>query len=177
MTTTTTAAERQEATEQINSMIQEIEIAMLTTQAESGLIRSRPMISVCRHFDGDLWFFSHVDDPRMTDIKANSRVGIVYASPNAKSYVSMSGEADVVTDRRKMEALWKDDLLEWFDEGVDTKGLSLIRVKVDHAEYWDRQTTTMVHLMNCVKSLVSGEQIDNVTHEEVTWPRAVTPVE
>lgn len=173
--TTATATERQEAIEQIDSMIQDIEIAMLTTHAETGLLRSRPMVSVCRHFDGDLWFFSHGDDPRMRDIQAHPRVGVAYACPAAKNYVSLCGEATVVKDRQKFETLWKDDLLSWFSDGVDTAGLVLIRIKVDHAEYWDHKRSTMKHLLNYAKSLVTGEPVNDVAHEEIAWPRAVTP--
>ena len=176
MSTTATMTEHQEAIEKINSMIQDIEIAMLTTHAASGLIRSRPMVSVGRHFDGDLWFFSRDDDPRMSDIKANPRVGVAYASPTTKNFVSLSGEADVVTDRRKIEALWKDDLLDWFTNGVETVGLVLIRIQVDHAEYWDGQKSAMVRLVNYAKSLTTGERAEAASHEEVVWSRAVTPV-
>tara|TARA_R110002072_G_scaffold303029_2_gene491479 strand:- start:3122 stop:3655 length:534 start_codon:yes stop_codon:yes gene_type:complete len=167
--------ERQAAIEQIDSMIQNIEIAMLTTHAETGLLRSCPMISVCRHFDGDLWFFSHNDDPRMQDIQSHPRVGVAYACPAAKNYVSMCGEASIVKDRQKFETLWKDDLQSWFPEGVKTPGLILIRIRVDHAEYWDHKRITMKHLMNYAKSLVTGEPVDDVDHEEISWPRAVTP--
>lgn len=175
--TTATKTERKEAIEQINAIIQDIEIAMLTTVSETGLIRSRPMVSVCRHFDGDLWFFSHDDDSRMRDLKVNSRVGVVYSCPAEQSYVSMSGDADVVTDRRKIEALWKDDLLDWFADGVDTDGLVLIRVQVDHAEYWDQHKTMMVQLLGYAKSLVTGKSQEDVTHNEVSWPRSVTPAD
>jgi len=170
--TATTMTERQEAIEKIDSLIQDIEIAMLTTQAETGLLRSRPMVSVTRRFDGDLWFFSHDDDPRMRDLKAHSRVGIVFACPGSKSYISLSGEATEVRDRRKCESLWKSDLLEWFADGVETEGLVLIQVKVDHAEYWDHQRATMVQIF---KAIVSGEEVDRMAHDEITWPSAVTP--
>lgn len=175
--TTATTTERQEAIEKINGLIQDIEVAMLTTHSETGLIRSRPMISVCRHFDGDLWFFSHEDDPRMRDIKAHSRVGVVYACPSSQSYVSLSGDTTIVTDRRKFEALWKDDLLDWFPDGLDSKGLVLIRVDVDHAEYWDQRRTMMVQLFHYAKSLVTGKPDENINHDEISWPRAVTPAD
>ncbi|MBI1311160.1 general stress protein [bacterium] len=170
--TAATMTERQEAIEKIDSMIQEIEIAMLTTRAETGLLRSRPMVSVTRRFDGDLWFFSHSQDSRMGDIHAHPRVGVVFARPKSKSYLSLSGEAAEVVDRRKFESLWKPELAEWFPDGVETEGLVLIQVKVDHAEFWDHRRVTMVELL---KAVVGGDEIARTTHEEITWPDSVTP--
>jgi len=172
--TAAATTERQAAVEQIDSMIQEIEIAMLTTQAESGLLRSRPMISVTRRFDGDLWFFSHADDERMRDIKAHPRVGVVYSSPEHKNFISMCGDASLVTDRRKFESLWKEELRDWFPDGVDSQDMVLIQIRVDHAEYWDQHKSSMIQVL---RSTLTGHAKESVTHEEVTWPSAETPGE
>ncbi|NQV27875.1 MAG: pyridoxamine 5'-phosphate oxidase family protein [Rhodopirellula sp.] len=168
--------ERQAAIVQLNSMIQDIDVAMFTTEAQSGLLRSRPMMTASRNFDGDLWFFTSQNDPRVGDIKANSRVGISYACPNAKSYVSISGTASIVDDEQKFEALWRDDLKEWFPDGLESIDLTLIKVQVDCAEYWDHSQSVMVRLLSYVKSIITGESNDAVAHEELNWPRAVTAV-
>lgn len=173
---TSTIDERQAAIEQLNSMIQDIDIGMFTTEAQSGLLRSRPMTTASRNFDGDLWFFTSKSDPRVGDIKANSRVGISYACQDTKSYVSISGTASLVDDQQKLEALWRDDLKEWFPNGLESTDLALIKVQVDYAEYWDHSQSVMVHLLKYVKSIVTGKSDDAVDHEELNWPRAVTPV-
>jgi general stress protein 26 len=173
---TSTTNERHAAIEQLNSMIQDIDIAMFTTESQSGLLRSRPMTTASRNFDGDLWFFTSKDDQRVGDIKANSRVGISYACPSAKNYVSISGTASLVDDEQKFEALWRDDLKEWFPDGLESTDLSLIEVQVDYAEYWDHSQSVMVRLLSYVKSIVTGEPNDAGDHEELNWPRAVKQV-
>ena len=172
---TTVINDRQAAIEQLNSMIQDIDIAMFTTLAQSGLLRSRPMTTASRRFDGDLWFFTLKSDPRVCDIEADSRVGISYSCPNARSYVSISGSASMVEDEQKFETFWRDDLNQWFPDGLESSDLALIKVRVDYAEYWDHSNSTMVRLLNFVKSLVTGDSTDEVEHEELNWPRAVTP--
>lgn len=171
---TDSLTQRQAAIEHIDSLIQKIGVAMLTTQTETGLFRSRPMTNVTTSFEGDLWFFSRSDDARMSDIRQNPRVGIIYACSRDDAYLSLSGEASIETDHCRMEAFWKNDLQEWFPDGPDTEGLVLIRIRIDHAEYWDQQRSTMVEIL---KSVLSTDSDDPITHEEVTWPRYVTSMQ
>ncbi len=172
--TTTTLNERHSAIEQLELMIREIDIAMFTTEAD-GLFRSRPMTTANRSFDGDLWFFTSKNDPRVRDLLVNPRVGLSYAGPNSKNYVSISGTASLCDDERKLEAFWRDDLKEWFPDGPESSDLTLIKVQVDHAEYWDQGRSAMVRLLSYVKSLVTGESDETVEHEELDWPRQETP--
>ncbi|MFT5324151.1 MAG: general stress protein 26 [Planctomycetaceae bacterium] len=173
--TTTTLDERHSAIEQLDSMIREIDIAMFTSEAD-GLLRSRPMTTANRSFDGDLWFFTSKNDPRVRDLLVNPRVGLSYACLNSKNYVSISGTASLCDDERKLEAFWRDDLEEWFPDGLESSDLTLIKVQVDHAEYWDQGRSTMVRLLSYVKSLVTGESDGTVEHEELDWPRKEAPV-
>ena len=168
--TTSTTHDRQVAIEQLDSMIHEIDIAMFTTQAGNGLLRSRPMTTACRRFDGDLWYFTLKKDDRVRDLERNSRVGVTYSCPTARDYVSITGEASIVDDPQKAEILWRDDLLEWFPEGLETEDLVLIKVKVDHAEYWDQHRMNMTQLLSYAKSMITGTSVESVSHEEITWP-------
>ncbi len=170
---TATLNERHSAIEQLDSMIREIDIAMFTTEAD-GVLRSRPMTTANRSFDGDIWFFTSKNDPRVRDILVNPRVGLSYVCLNSKNYVSISGTASLCDDERKLEAFWRDDLKEWFPDGLESSDLTLIKVQVDHAEYWDQGRSVMVRLLSYVKSLVTGESNESVEHEELDWPRKET---
>ena len=98
--------DRRQTIETIRKLVDEIEVAMLTTKTQSDALRSRPMITASHEFDGDLWFFTMLDDPKVSEIKSHPQVNVAYASPNHDRYLSLTGAAEVVTDRKRIETLW-----------------------------------------------------------------------
>jgi general stress protein 26 len=121
----------------LGSMIEDIEIAMLVTRSRDGHYVSRPVATQKAEFDGDLWFFTSAASHKAAEIKAHPQVNVSYASQDSNTYVSVSGTATVRRDRSKIDALWSDVLKVYFPNGKDDPDVTLIRVKVDTAEYWD----------------------------------------
>ncbi len=95
---------REEAIEKLRSLIKNINTAMLTT-IDGGVLRSRPMQTQETETGGDLWFFTSSETHKAEEIEKDNRVNLAYASPNDNSYVSVSGRAELVKDRAKMEEL------------------------------------------------------------------------
>ena len=60
-----------------------------------------------------------------------------FANNKQSEWTSLSGKAEVIHDRQQAERLWAVPLKIWFPDGLDTNGLSLIKVHVDSAEYWE----------------------------------------
>lgn len=121
----------------LGSMIEDIEIAMLVTRSRDGHYVSRPVATQKTEFDGDLWFFTSAASHKAAEIKAHPKVNVSYASQDRNTYVSVSGTATVRRDRSKIDALWSDVLKVYFPNGKDDPDVTLIRVKVETAEYWD----------------------------------------
>ena len=134
--TETDSGERQKSIEALREMIRDIHIAMLTTRSEDGGLRSRPMITAQHEFDGQLWFFTHADDPKVSEIVNQGAVNLAYANPEQDRYISITGQAELVHDRQKIELLWTDELEQWFPQGFTDPSLALICVNVSEAEYW-----------------------------------------
>ncbi|MDG6107012.1 pyridoxamine 5'-phosphate oxidase family protein [Dactylosporangium aurantiacum] len=72
--------------------------------------------------------------------------------------MSVAGAADVVHDRAKAEQLWNPFLKGWFPDGLDTPGLTLIRVHAESAEYWDAPNGRAVTLIRYLAAAVAGKQ-------------------
>jgi general stress protein 26 len=51
-----------------------------------------------------------------------------------------------VRDRQQMEALWSPWFRTWFPQGLDEPHLTLLKVAVAQAEYWDLPSSTRVQL-------------------------------
>jgi general stress protein 26 len=141
------ADQGREDTKKLRKLIKNTRIAMLTTVASDGLLRSRPMATLKARFDGNLWFLARTGAPMAEEIKDNQRVGLSYASPDEDRYVSVTGVATLVRDPDKAREMWSRRLRPWFPEGKNDPGLALIRVKVERADYWDAKRAEMVHLM------------------------------
>jgi general stress protein 26 len=57
-----------------------------------------------------------------------------------------------VHDRAKAEELWSPVLKAWFPDGLDTSGLTLIKVHAESAEYWDAPHGKVVTLIQYAAS-------------------------
>ncbi|MGB6230925.1 MAG: pyridoxamine 5'-phosphate oxidase family protein [Litorimonas sp.] len=87
-------------------------------------------------FDGDTYFFTTADTTTVEDIKAHDRVSVTYQDTDEDTYIALSGTAKLHTARETLEKHWKDELDAWFDNGLDTDGLTLIAVNADRVHYW-----------------------------------------
>ena len=153
METRTDAASKQK----VWDLIKDIQVAMLASDDGGGTMRARSMVAQQQSFDGELWFFSWANSPKMDEIRRNQRVLLTYADPSNQNYVSINGTADVVRDRNKIRELWSEGLRTWFPKGSDDPNIALIRVEVDAAEYWDSPSSTMVHAYGYIKAQLTGE--------------------
>jgi len=155
----------------INEMINSIEFAMLTTVDEDGTLRSRPMATQRADFDGELWFFTAADAPKVDEVEREHQVNVSFTNPDDQQYVSMSGTAHLVRDRQKIEELWNPVLRTWFPDGLDDPKLALLHVKVSKAEYWDSSSSVVVHAFGLAKALVTGQPPKPGENEKVDFDR------
>lgn len=118
-------------------MMRDLDFCMMTTHADDGRLRSRPMSNNGEvEFDGDVWFFSGADTKKIADIEAEPRVELSYSDTDTFRFVSMSGEATIVRDVEKKRALWIEDLARWFQDGPESEDVVLIKVTPSVVAYW-----------------------------------------
>jgi general stress protein 26 len=161
------AAERSEHIRKLTELISDIQFAMLTTVEPDGTLRSRPMATQQQEFDGDLWFFTRADAPKVDEVEHEQHVNVSFADPNRQHYVSVSGRARLVRDRRKIEELWNPAYRAWFPDGLDDPQLALLKVSADKAEYWDGQTSAVAHLFGLAKAAVTGQSYQGGENEKI----------
>ncbi|MCC9138261.1 pyridoxamine 5'-phosphate oxidase family protein [Pontibacter silvestris] len=141
--------------------IKGIKFAMMTTMDEDGSLHSRPMATQETKEDGILWFFTGYESAKSYEIlKNDSHVNISYADPDNNVYVSVSGRANVLKDKQKIEELWTPVMKAWFPEGKDDPNIGLIKVTIDKAEFWDSPSSAVVNLFGMAKAAITGEQPD-----------------
>jgi general stress protein 26 len=148
---------RQQQLRKLDELIKNIRIAMLTTVEEDGSLRSRPMAAPQTAFQGELWFFTSADAPKVAESQQHRQVNVSFADPEHQDFVSVSGTASLVRDRQKMEELWSPWFSTWFPQGLNDPNLALLKVDVEKAEYWDAPSSTMVYLYGVVKATLKGK--------------------
>ena len=147
-------------------LIRDVKIALLVTSADEGL-RGRPMAAMNKDFDGELWFASRRDAPKLDEIKDDSHVLLAYSEPKDQNYVSVSGTARVLQDTAKVKELWSEPMRVWFPEGPEDPGMALICVSVKSAEYWDAPSSAWVYATGYIKARVTGEAPRDVGENKV----------
>lgn len=145
-----------EIREKLWSMMKGIGAAMLTTE-DGDHLRARPMYASQKEFDGTLWFFTRRHSGKVEEVFDDRRVGVTYADSGKQDYVSLSGNATLVTDKNLIQAHWSEAMRTWFPKGIDDPEIALLKVTVTGAEYWDAPNSTMLHAYGYVKAVVTGE--------------------
>ncbi|MDQ2746382.1 MAG: pyridoxamine 5'-phosphate oxidase family protein [Acidobacteriota bacterium] len=157
---------REESIKKLGELIKDVKMAMLTT-IDGGVLRSRPMATQETEFDGTLWFMTSDKTHKADEIAKDNRVNVVYANPNDNVYVSVSGKAELVKDREKIEELWSPVYKAWFPEGLDDPTICLLKINSDQAEYWNSTSSTLVQIAGFVKAVVTGERAQGGENEKI----------
>lgn len=149
---------REDKLAKLREIVKAVDICMLTTLDERGELHGRPMSNNREvEFDGDLWFFTYGSSHKVDEVGRVPKVNASFADVDAQQYASLSGRAEVVRDRAKIEQLWQPPLRAWFPEGVETPDIALLKVSVERAEYWDGSQSLVAHAVSLVSSLFKGE--------------------
>lgn len=123
----------------ISTAMKHVDICMMTTK-DGGLV-SRPMSNNRDvDYDGDSYFFTDGSADVVREIAEDSQVNLAYIHTPAiigkTLYISVSGHAELVRDKDEMKAHWVPGLEVWFNDGLNTPGLTMIHVKADSVKYW-----------------------------------------
>jgi len=156
-----TPERREDDLQKLRGLVKDIDFCMLTTVDETGHLHSRPMSSNGDiDPDGSLWFFTSASSHKVDEIAKLPKVSVSFADPDNQRYVSISGTAQLVRDRKKIDELWRPEFKMWFPNGKDDPDVALLRVSTEQAEYWDSPASTIGYVLNFVSSLVSGKEPD-----------------
>lgn len=146
--------------EKVHELMQTFHTAMLVTHGGEDSLRARPMEIALADPDCHVWFFTGRNSPKTREIRQDQHVLLTFQKDHQK-YLSLSGAADLVTDRTMIESLWKEVYRVWFPDGVNDPDLTLVHIIPHHAEYWDNSGTQGVrYLYEAAKAYVTGTKAD-----------------
>lgn len=156
---------------ELHGLLQNYRTALLTTRGPDGFFHSRPM--VVRYVEGDetLWFATALDTQKVADLVAEPRCAVAFHDGHGSStYVSMSGDIEVIRDPEKRRELWSPSWRAWFPEGPDRDDVVLLGFHPEHAEYVHPTTGRLKVLATRVKSMLGRGATEPGPKKELGLP-------
>lgn len=145
----------------IKELVDDIDFTMLTTVDDEGNLVSRPMSTRQMDDAGDIWFFTSEDTDKVDEARAHRDVNLSYCDAKGMRYVSVAGKATVVHDAAKMDELYSPSLDIWFEDGLDTPGIALLKVTPTVAEFWEPGKGKIAMAAGMLKALVTKDTPDD----------------
>lgn len=152
--------------DKLRSFIDNGDIAILCT-LRGDRIHSRPMATSDLDAEGNIWFFTNEYSPKVDEVENNQNITLCYTDHANSKYICINGTASLVTDRTKMEELFNSSVRTFFPKGLDDPNLALLKVRPQHAEYWDSHSNSMVHFMGILGSALTDERAVRGEHGEI----------
>jgi len=146
--------------EKLYEIIDDLEIALLTTIEDDGSLHTRPMANQESDEKGNIWFFTESNGTVAENVGRDGRVSLGYAGSG--SYAVLSGRGKMVHDRAKIDELWSEDVKAWFPKGKDDPNLTLLKVMPDIGEYWTYPSKPLAQAVGYVKAKLTGEPADDI---------------
>lgn len=167
MSATEEVPSREEAIAHLAELIKDIRIAMLTTVGTDGSLHSRPMATQTTSFEGEVLFLSPEHSGKVNEIKQDAEVNLTYAD-GKHTFVTMTGRAVISNDRALIQALWSPTYKAWFPDGVSDPEIRVLRIRIDHAEYWDAPDSAVARGARTLMRAASGGKTKFGDHAQLT---------
>lgn len=126
--------------------MRDMDLCFMASKAQDGGISSRAMSNNAQvDWDGDNWFFSNGDTRKIAELQADPAVTLSFQSKD--TWIATQGKATLHPDDPALfREHWTKDLDRWFEDGIETPGLTLIQVRAERAEVNGRAGEGVVDL-------------------------------
>jgi len=160
--------------ERIHDLLEGFSTVMLVTAEHGGAkptLRARPMGVAKLGDDCTLTFMTSIDTSKVDEAQTNTISHVV--AQGKTTFLSISGDIEVVRDRARIHEAWKPADKIYFPEGADDPKICLLVFHPTEAELWDLSGTRGIrYLFEAARALISGERPQHDpsgdTHERVT---------
>ena len=149
--------------DELYALIDQMEIALMTTRRPDGMLVTRPMATQDRGPLADLWFVTSIETHKIDELEADPNVSLGYYDSGSREWVSVSGTASITQDRARIHELYAPDWKLWFsdeggerDGGPDDPRLALILVDTRSVVYMKANSKPRV-LFEIARAFATGQ--------------------
>ena len=109
---------------------------------------------------GNLYFLSSSESNKNHDIQQDDRVALSFSNGGKYEYLTLYGNASILTDKPTIEKYWTDFANAWF-EGKDDPRVTILKVTPFDGHYWETKNGKIVSAIKTVFSAVTGSGNDD----------------
>ncbi len=150
--------------DQLYTLIDGIEVAMMTTRTPDGSLVSRAMQMQARRPGTDLWFVTNIESGKVPELRADPHINLAFYRDRTREWVSVNGVVTIRQERALVKEFYKPDWKAWFgDEGGERDGgpgdprIALLEVDARSVVYLKSDRPQVVKLFQVVASIVTGD--------------------
>ena len=148
-----------EAIEKMRKLVEDIKIAFLLTDLKKQPINAVPMITKKVDEHGNIWFLSRLDSEHNSNIAKDPQVQLLYSDPSEMEYLSVFGNATIVSDKKIIDNFHTAEDDTWFRD-ADASKYSAIKIVPEEAYFWDSSGNTLNKLFKRGLADAKGENPD-----------------
>ncbi len=127
----------------IATLLAPFRTALLATRGEDGQLRCRPMAMRHAVRGEEIWFATAPDSGKCRDLERDPRCALVFFDPASGTTVSVSGDGEIIRDKKLTASLWDRSWDRWFPGGPEPRQVALLRVIPAVVERHDGETGRM----------------------------------
>lgn len=143
--------------ERVWEIMEEVSICMVTTYA-AGKLRARPMHAIPDRDAGCIWFITDNRGAKEEEIAAAPDVCVAFSDTSDNTYLSITGQAEMVRSRTTAEELWSAEMQAWWPKGPSDPTIRILRVVPEAAEYWDTRGTSITVALKLTAARITGQR-------------------
>ena len=153
----------QEHLDKIQAVIKDVKFAMMSTNNKKGDIHAWPMTTSEVNLDNkEIWFIGDKKSDVVKDIQDDARIGLTYATQDEKNFVSISANAELPTDKAKLDELWSPVYSAFFEHGKEDENVQLIKVVPHGAECWLSGSTVVNMFKMAAAAVQEGKTAEDM---------------
>ena len=154
---------KQDNIDKVQAIVKDVKFAMMTTINKKGDLHAWPMTTSETSIGGkEIWFIGDKTSDVVKDIQDNARIGLSYATQDDKNYVSVSANAELPTDKAKLEELWSPVYNAFFEHGIDDENVQLIKVVPHGVECWISGSSTINMFKMIAAAVQEGKTAEDI---------------
>jgi general stress protein 26 len=144
--------------ERVRSMIEQAGVAILINTDQHGSHVGRPMLPLLLDQDPSIYFLTHQSSRKVRQVEARPQVALTIAG--AGCYVVVRGSASILRDLALIRRLWSPTYRAWFPRGAEDREATVIRVAVDHVDYWEPPRSRFIRVWQALKAIATRRAAD-----------------
>lgn len=153
----------QENIDKVQEIIKNVKFAMMNTVNKKGDVHAWPMTTNEASIGAkEIWFIGDKTSDVVKDLQDNKNVGLSYATQDAKNYVSISGNAELSTDKDKLDELWSPMDSAFFEQGKEDPDVQLIKVVPHGIECWISGSSTINMFKMAAAAMQEGKTAEDI---------------